>query len=209
MKKSLYLWNNNVSSGGMAKRIKQMGIVLVVGIIFGVTAVTLDVYRYSLRDETRPVDAAIVLGAAVYGERPSPVFRERINHAIRLYQDGYVKAIIFTGGVGRHDVLSEAEVGRNYAMAQGVPAEAIFIETRSTSTLENLTNAQAVATENGLDSFLIVSTPFHMRRAMSLADDLEMEAYTSPTRSTRWISWFTQSFSFSREVVAYLVYLVY
>lgn len=169
--------------------------------------ITFDIYRYSLQDETRPADAAIVLGAAVYGERPSPVFRERINHAITLYRDGTVDTLIFTGGVGHRDELAEAEVARRYALARGVPADAILTETTSTSTLENLTNAQIVAAQNGLDSFLLVSTPFHMRRALALADDLHMEAYTSPTRTTRWISWFTQSLSFSREVVAYLAYL--
>lgn len=184
--------------------------------LIGVTAVllatlllfiALDIYRYSLRDETQPADAAIVLGAAVYDGRPSPIFRERINHAVQLYQDGLVQAIIFTGGVGYGDVLAEGEVGRNYAMARGVPAAAIFIETSSTNTRENLLNARAVAAENDLESFLIVSTPFHMRRAMSLAADLDMEAYTSPTRSVRWFSRLTQARAFSREIVAYIVYL--
>ena len=170
--------------------------------------IAVDVYRFSQRDETRAADAAIVLGAAVYRERPSPVFRERINHAVQLYEDGFVGKIIFTGGVGRRDQLSEAEVGRNYALARGVPPEAILIEPNSTSTLENLANAKLVAEQHGLDSYLIVSTPFHMRRALSLADDLEMEAYTSPTRTTRWLSWFTRSLAFSREVVAYMWYLV-
>ncbi|HUM68051.1 MAG TPA: YdcF family protein [Chloroflexota bacterium] len=171
-----------------------------------ITGMALDVYRFSLRDETRPADAAIVLGAAVYGERPSPVFRERINHAIRLYQDGHVQYIIFTGGVGHRDELAEAEVGRNYALARGVPATAVLIETNSTNTQENLANAQAVATENGLDSFLIVSTPYHMRRALALAEDLGMEAYSSPTRTIRCISPFTQTRAFVREVAAYGAY---
>ena len=192
----------------MAKKVKQFTVFLLLLLILLITWLAIDIYRFSQKDETRSADAAIVLGAAVYRERPSPVFRERINHAIQLYEDGYVKALIFTGGVGQRDTLSEAEVGRNYALARGVPAEAIFIETTSTNTLENLTNAHLVARENGLESFLIVSTPFHMRRAISVANDLKLEAYTSPTRSIKWISWFTQSLSFSREVAAYLAYLV-
>lgn len=191
---------------GMAKWIKRLSILFCVLATAVIIGIALDVYRFSLRDETRPADAAIVLGAAVYGERPSPIFRERINHAIRLYQDGYVQTIIFTGGVGQRDELAEAEVGRNYALARGVPPEVILIETTSTNTQENLVNAQAVAAENRLDSFLIVSTPYHMRRALNIADDLSMEAYSSPTRTIRWISPFTQTLSFTREVVAYTAY---
>lgn len=166
------------------------------------------VFLFSLRDETRPADAAIVLGAAVWGERPSPVFRERINHGIQLYQSGTVQTLIFTGGVGNRDELAEAEVGRNYAIARGVALVDILIETSSTSTYENLGNAQAVALENGLASFLIVSTPNHMRRALSVATDLNMEAYSSPTRTIRWISRATRTFSYVREVVAYSAYLL-
>lgn len=163
---------------------------------------------YAAKDETQPADAAIVLGAAAYGTHPSPVFRERINHAITLYQQGTVRYLIFTGGRNPNDPLSEAEVGRNYALAQGVPAEAILIETTSTNTLENLSNAQEVAAANDLHTFLIVSTPYHMKRAMSIANRLDMVAYTSPTRTTRWISWYTQTRAYLREVLAYLGYLL-
>lgn len=181
--------------------------VMALVILLGWYAAT-TVFLFSLRDETRPADAAIVLGAAVWGERPSPVFRERINHAIQLYHDGIVPTIIFTGGVGNRDELAEAEVGRDYAVARGVDPADILLETTSTSTYENLRNAQNVAQQNGLETFLIVSTPNHMRRALAVADDLHMAAYSSPTRSIRWISSVTRTFSFAREVVAFSVYLL-
>jgi uncharacterized SAM-binding protein YcdF (DUF218 family) len=167
-----------------------------------------DVYLYSLRDEQRPAGAAIVLGAAVYGDRPSPVLRERINHALMLYEQGYVDTLIFTGGQGQANEPTEAEVGRRYALARGIPPSAILTEGASTNTRENLMYAREVAEENGIDSFLIVSTPYHMRRAMALAYDLGMEAYSSPTRSTRWISWRTQSRAYLREVGGYGFYLL-
>jgi len=165
------------------------------------------VFLFSLKDETRPADAAIVLGAAVVRDRPSPVFRERLNHAIQLYQMGLVEKLIFTGGVGNRDELAEAEVGRNYAVEHGVDPADVLLEETSTSTYENLRNAQAVAQQNGLETFLIVSTPNHMRRALAVAGDLHMEAYSSPTRSIRWISHATRTYSYLREVVAYSVYL--
>jgi len=169
---------------------------------------TIQVTGYAQKDETRPADAAIVLGAAAYGDRPSPIFRERINHAVSLYHQGLVNTLIFTGGRNPNDPLSEAEVARNYALAQGVPAAAILIETTSTNTQENLRNAQEVAVAHNLHTFLIVSTPYHQKRALSLAKDLGLEAYSSPTRTTRWISWFSRGRNCLREVVAYMGYVV-
>jgi uncharacterized SAM-binding protein YcdF (DUF218 family) len=181
--------------------------IIALTILLGWYAAT-SVFLFSLKDETRPADAAIVLGAAVVRDQPSPVFRERLNHAIQLYQTGQVETLIFTGGVGNRDELAEAEVGRNYAVAQGVNPADILLETSSTSTYENLRNAQAVAQQNGLKTFLIVSTPNHMRRALAIAADLNMVAYSSPTRTIRWISRFTRTYSYVREVVAYSVYLL-
>jgi uncharacterized SAM-binding protein YcdF (DUF218 family) len=82
------------------------------------------------------------------------------------------------------------------------------VEITSVNTAENLYNARRVAAEHDLHTFLLVSTPFHMKRAMALADDLEMEAYTSPTRTTRWISDRTKRRAYWREVAGYLAYLV-
>lgn len=181
----------------------------IAGVCLGIVwvAAAVDVYLFSQKDEECPAEAAIVLGAGVFGERPSPVLRERINHAIALYQEGKVKTIIFTGGRSRPEAMSEAAVSRNYALARGVPDSAILVEESSTTTRENLRNAQQIAAANGLVSFRIVSTPYHMRRAISIADELGMNACSSPTRTTRWINDFTRFFAFTREVIAYLVYL--
>ena len=181
--------------------------ILALAILLGWYAAT-TVFLFSLKDETRPADAAIVLGAAVVRDRPSAVFRERINHAVQLYHTGTVQKLIFTGGVGNRDELAEGEVGRNYAIASGVDPADILLETNSTSTFENLRNAQVVAQENGLETFLIVSTPNHMRRALAVAGDLNMIAYSSPTRTIRWISSVTRMYSFVREIAAYSVYLL-
>ena len=192
------------------KRYLKIGSLLLVTLmgIWGV-GTAISVYRYAQKDETQPADTAVVLGAAVFDDQPSPVLRERINHAIQLYDNGTVEKIIFTGGLGNRDTLTEAEVSANYAMAQGVPADAILLETESTTTRENLINTQKIAAKNDIDSFLIVSTPFHMKRAMTMAEDLGMNAHTSPTRSTQWISWYTKSRAYAREVVVYALYLLF
>ena len=191
------------------QKIRTIGLLVAGMCLLYVGGTAVSVYTYAQKDETRPANAAIVLGAAVFDNQPSPVLRERINQAIRLYEQGTVKVIIFTGGLGNQDTLSEAEVSANYAMQHGIPAEAILIENESTTTRENLINAQIIAQENDIDTFLIVSTPFHMKRAMAMANDLGMDASTSPTRTTQWISWYTKSKAYFREVIVYTLYLLF
>ncbi|MDJ0754875.1 MAG: YdcF family protein [Ardenticatenaceae bacterium] len=171
-----------------------------VWIVWGIT-------RFAERDDTRHADAAIVLGAAVRNNRPTSIFRERINHAVDLYHDGTVEKLIFTGGVGRGDTMSEAAVARRYAISQGVDENDILIEEKSTNTIENLTFAYAVAQEEEVETFLIVSTPYHMKRAIWIADDLGMTAYSSPTRTIRWISDRTRRAALIQESISYIVHI--
>ena len=126
-------------------------------------------------------DAAVVLGAAAWDKNPSPVFRERINHAIALYQGGNVKKLIFTGGTPKPGFMTEAEVGRRYALKQGVPRSDILFENTSRDTYENLRNIQPLLRNNDIDSVIIVSDPLHLARAQAMADDLGIAALTSGT----------------------------
>ena len=165
----------------MQKRLgSSRGIKVVVVLLFAVLAylmvTTASIVIFSEKDETRPAEAAIVLGASVYDNSPSPVFCERINHAVDLYNDGYVKAIIMTGGVGEGNIRSEADIAREYAEQQGVPADVIFKEEESTITAENLEKAKQIMSEQGMNAALIVSDPLHMKRAMLYAHDLSMTA---------------------------------
>lgn len=164
-----------------------LGGTALISIVFGWTA--FDVYQQSQVTSGESADAAIVLGAAIYNDAPSPVFQERINHAINLYESGRVKYLIFTGGYGEGEKLSEAAVGRNYAVGKRVPAEHIFIEEESRTTFQNLYFAREVMRRNELKSALIVSDPLHIRRALTMARDLEIEnASASPTPTSRIIS---------------------
>jgi hypothetical protein len=114
-------------------------------------------------------DVAIVLGAAVYGDRPSPVFEERIRHGIGLYKAKAVEKLLFTGGFGEGAGAAESLVARRYALARGIPAEAILTETLSRTTKQNLVEARRLMRAEGLESALIVSDPLHMKRAMRMA----------------------------------------
>ena len=77
----------------------------------------------SQQDQRQPVDAIVVLGAAQYNGRPSPVLRARLDHALELYREELAPLVVVTGGVGRGDTTSEAAVGRRYLVAHGVPDE--------------------------------------------------------------------------------------
>jgi len=112
----------------------------------------------------------------VWGERPSPVFEERIKHAVNLYTVGEASIIIFTGGIGEGDRIAESEVAKEYAVQLGVPDEDIYCETHSRITYENLEGAKEILDRQGLTKALIVSDPLHMRRAVTIARDLGIDA---------------------------------
>ena len=174
-----------------------------------VVIVAARIYIYGNNFVDMKADAAIVLGAAVWGSDVSPVFRERINHAIHLYQNGNVRKIILTGGQGNRNELTEANEARQFALKNGIPAGDILIEERSHTTYENLINAKQVADANGLKKVLIVSDPMHMKRALAMAGDIGLEAYPSPTPTTRYQGWKSQMGSLVHETYYYLGYLAW
>ena len=167
-----------------------------------------EIYSFSLVSNNVPADAAVVMGATVFRDRPSPVFRERINHAIHLYMQGTVQYLIFTGGLAGNDDLAESEAARNYAIAQGVPAEHIFIETESYNTCLNLVEAKRIMDENEMEQALLVSDPLHMRRTMWLAESIGMQAESSPTPTSRYQSIGRKARFLMREVYSYGTYLL-
>ncbi|MBH5329595.1 YdcF family protein [Eikenella sp. S3360] len=144
------------------------------------------VYRYSTRTAGQQADAAVVLGAAAWGKNPSPVFRERINHGITLYRNGLVRKLIFTGGTPKPGYMTEAEVGRRYARARGVPGKDILLETTSRDTQQNLENTKILLYNNGLENIIIISDPYHLARAAAVADYVGLDYQTEPTPSSRY-----------------------
>ena len=152
------------------------------------------------RDQAAPADAIVVLGAAAYDARPSPVFTERIRHALDLYRRGYAPTLVFTGGYGYGARFSESQVARRYALREGVPEEAILIETLSRTTYENLSNARDLLQEHGLRRVIVVSDPLHMARALRLSRGLGIDALGSSTPSTRFRSFRTRWRFLAREV---------
>lgn len=144
-------------------------------------------------------DVAIVLGAAVSGDEPSPVFRERIDHGVNLYKAGRVERLLFTGGRGEGTSVAESEAARVMAVSEGIPDDAILTEDESTTTMHNLVEAQLLMRDAGAETALIVSDPLHMRRAMEMAEALGIQARPSATPTSRYRSWTTQLSFLLRE----------
>jgi uncharacterized SAM-binding protein YcdF (DUF218 family) len=143
----------------------------------------------------RPADAILVLGAAQYNGRPSPVLRARLDHALHLHGRGLAPILIFTGGVGAGDTLSEAEVSRRYAVRAGVPDSLILIERAGETSAQSVGAAAALMRAHGLTTALVVSDSYHMMRLDLLVRRSGVRPLRAPApdapidqgpRQTRW-----------------------
>ena len=156
---------------------------------------------WSSRDEAQPAQAIVVLGAAQYAGKPSPVLRARLDHALDLWNRHLASLLILTGGTGSGDTTSEAAVGRTYAKKHGVPDSAILVESEGRTTSESMRAVAGMLEVRGLQSALLVSDPFHMLRLRILARRFGFTPYTSPTqtspispnREERWKYIFSES----------------
>jgi uncharacterized SAM-binding protein YcdF (DUF218 family) len=163
-----------------------LGLLVVVLAYFAVS--TTLVARWMGKDERPKVDAIVVLGAAQYDGRPSAIYQARLEHAVDLYAGGVAPLVVFTGGKGPGDRFTEGGSGARWATERGVPPEAVLVEQRSRTTYQNLAGAkQALQRRNpgrARPRIVVVSDPFHMFRAVKQADDLGMDAFPSPTRTS-------------------------
>lgn len=167
------------------------------------------IVSYADRDEAAPADCIIVLGAGTNGKTPNAVFRERLHHAVTLYEGGYSDVILLTGGYSPGNEHSDAYIAGAYLQSLGIPAEAILLEERSTITQENLEYAKEIMENEGLSTCVLVSDPLHMKRSMLMAKDYGIEAFPSPTPTTRYRTWKTKLPFLARETFFYVGYQVY
>lgn len=167
-------------------RLVAGGVALALVWLGGTAAVILGEVR--ARRAPAPADAIVVLGAAAYGKKPSPVLRERLRHAVELYQEGVAPVLVFTGGKRSSTDLTEAEVARRWAVAAGADPAGMVVEARSRSTRENLANTRTLLGEKGMRKVVLVSDPLHLARARLLGEREGLEVQTSPTPTTRFRS---------------------
>ena len=142
------------------------------------------VMLWERRDDARAADAIVVLGAAQYDGRPSPVLKARLDHAVSLWDRHLAPRLVLTGGMGDGDTTSEAAVGRRYAVKHGVPDSVILMETRGRTTAESVQRVAAMLDSLSRREVILVSDPFHMLRLSILARRFGLSPRTSPTRTS-------------------------
>jgi len=147
-----------------------------------------EINRFGHSDDGRSADCAIVFGAAAYYNKPSPVFKARIDHALKLYREGRVEKIILTGGFGKDAEFSESEVAYRYCVEEGIPKSDLLLERRSTTTQQNLIEARVLMESNDLETALLVSDPWHLKRASAIANKYDVVGNPSATTTTMYRS---------------------
>ena len=162
------------------RRAFKTAVLMFVLLLLGWAAVVLAVAVQGARDQATTTDAIVVLGAAQYNGRPSPVFRARLDHAAALYQRGLAPVVLVTGGVGAGEVLSEANVGRDYLARLGLPGDVLIPLPAGDDTYASLTQVQHWFEGRESRRVLLVSDAFHMLRLRIIAARLGLTPFTSP-----------------------------
>ena len=181
--------------------------VIAIVAVLGLTAAA--VWRAAHHDDASEVDTAdliVVLGAAQYGGDPSPVFAGRLDHAALLFEQGRAPSVVVVGGNRPGDRTTEAEAGRDYLVAQGIPAEAVVAEPIGNTTFESLQALASWMRERDLTSAFLVSDPWHNLRLERMASDLGFEGHASATWTSAAKTEGTRLGGYVRETLAYLYY---
>jgi len=165
------------------------GIAIAVGAIVGFFALYIgitfvQVWLASRHDGAKAADAIVVLGAAQYDGRPSPVLIARLDHALDLWKQGLAPIIVVTGGKRPGERFTEATASANYLLQHGVPDDKILREVQGTSSWESLAAAARILRERGLSEVILVSDPYHALRIGGIARELGLTAHVSPTRTS-------------------------
>lgn len=157
-------------------------------------------------EEARPADVIVVLGAAEYGGKPSPVYRARLEHAAELFEKGLAPFVITSGGTGGEVSYSEGQVGRDYLANHGLPQSQLIAETQSHDTSESATRIATIMRENKMKSCIAVSDDYHMYRVKKMLEAQGMVVYASPRVESRTVSWVEHTRMIVAEVFKYLAW---
>lgn len=168
----------------LTRDIGRLAAVAMLGAVFVAAYATWRIVAQGDRDDARPADAIVVMGAAQYDGRPSPVFLARLEHAVALYREGVAPYLIVTGGKAEGDRTTEAATARDYAIGQGVPAGAILMEDGARTTLESVRSVGMILKDADLRTAVFVSDRQHMLRVLRMARDEGIVGWGSPTTSS-------------------------
>jgi len=191
--------------------IVTLAVVLFLGTAGVFTATAVAVWRAAHTDEARRVghaDVIAVLGAAQYNGRPSPTFQGRLEQAELLYHKGFSSRVLVLGGGRPGDRTTEAQSGKDWLIAQGLPVDAVFAEPEGSTTWESLQAAAGFMRDRGLRSAFLVSDPWHNLRIRRMARDLGIVGYVSATWHSAAKSQWKRLAGYTRETFGYLAYRI-
>lgn len=157
-------------------------VVVLAAVLVYIAYLSVRIESVSDRDEAQPADVIVVLGAAEYNGRPSPVLRARLDHALELYRQKLAPRILTTGGAGGDPVFTEGTVGRSYLMSQGVPSDDIVVENEGESTVHSVALAAEIIRRMGLRSAIVVSDGYHIYRVKKMLEARGLRVYGSPRK---------------------------
>lgn len=187
----------------MKRLARWIAAVVLFAFAIALVAASRRIHDQSSIDEARPADVIIVLGAAEYAGRPSPVLRLRLEHALSLYRQGLAPRVMTTGGAGGDPRFTEGEVGRDYLVRQGVPSEAIVVERESESTAQATTAAAEIMRRMKLTSCIVVSDGYHIFRVKKMLEFRGLKVYGSPRIAGNSDPW-RRTWLYTRQAAAYL-----
>jgi len=179
---------------------------LAAAIVISIAYVSVRIERQSTRDEAQPADIILVLGAAEYRGRPSPVLRARLDHALELYQRRLAPRILTTGGAGGDRIFTEGGVGRDYLMSHGVPPESIVVESEAESTVESTAMAGEIMRRMGLHSVIVVSDGYHIYRVKKMLQFRGLDVYGSPRKEHLPEEPFHERWNYVKQAIGYLLW---
>jgi uncharacterized SAM-binding protein YcdF (DUF218 family) len=188
-------------------------VVAILGIL-AVGAVALSavkVWSEAHHDDASEVDRAdviVVLGAAQYDGTPSPIFEGRLDHAALLFEQDRADIVFVLGANQPGDRTTEAEAGRDYLIAQGIPSISVVALPVGHTSFTSLRAASKEMRERGLTNAFLVSDPWHNARIERMAADLGIEGYTSATWTSGARTEESRLSGYVRETFAYLHYLI-
>ena len=174
-------------------------------LVVAIAVLSARVEAQAQRDEARNADVILVLGAAEYSGRPSPVLKARLDHALELYGRKLAPLIMTTGGAGGEQVFTEGTVGRAYLTGHGVPPEAIIVENEGESTVQSITLATEIMSRMGLRSAIVVSDGYHIYRVKKMLVSRGIVAYGSP-RKEHGGGPFRDRWNYVKQAIGYLLW---
>jgi uncharacterized SAM-binding protein YcdF (DUF218 family) len=177
-------------------------LVSLIGLGVKLFSVAGDIRRQSDLDEARPADVILVLGAAEYRGRPSPILEARLNHALFLYRRELAPRIITTGGKGGDPMFTEGEVGRAYLSRHGIPSEAIIVESEGETTVHSTAAAAEIMRRMNLHSCIVVSDGYHIYRVKRMLQFQGIAVYGSPRPTEPRHGW-RQEWIYLKQAIAF------